>query len=130
MLARARKPCSSAPIGNSWAPQMRKTNTLSVYSAFVVFIGLNVLSQFFLRGTHLRQLSDEYELIDANITTTNAILTQKAGDLPDLKETLDVAQREYDDGLKAEQLRGKQAQLRIELAWAHCDEKEKVLSFL
>jgi len=56
-------------------------------------------------------------------------LTRKAEDLPDLKEALDAAQREYDDGLKAEQLRGKQSQLRIELAWAHCDEKEKVSDF-
>lgn len=84
------------------------------------------LPQFFLRGTQLQQLSDEYELIDANINTTNIILNRKAGDLPDLKQALDVAQREYDDGLKAQELRGRQARLRIELAWAHCDEKEKV----
>ena len=54
------------------------------------------------------------------------ILARKADDLPDLKEALNVAQREYDDGMKAEELRGRQALLRIELAWAHCDEKEKV----
>ena len=51
---------------------------------------------------------------------------RKAGDLPDLKAALDVAQRDYDDGLKAQELRDRHGRLRIELAWAHCGDKEKV----
>jgi hypothetical protein len=107
---------------------VKTKNTVSafLYHSLVVFLRL---PQFFLRGTQLQQLSEEYELIAANINTTGTILTRKADDLPDLKEALDVAQREYDDGLKAQELRGRQARLRIELAWAHCNEKEKVSHF-
>ena len=89
-----------------------------------------LLLQFFLRGTHLQQLSDDYDSIAANLSTSRTILDRKANDLPDLKEAFVVARREYDDGLKTEELRGRQVRLRVELAWAHCDEKEKVWQLL
>jgi hypothetical protein len=82
--------------------------------------------QLFLRGTHLKQLWDEYSLTGANIELTKQILGQKAGDLPVLKERLETARNEYKEALKAQGLREKQSRLRAELAWAHVYEKGQV----
>lgn len=82
--------------------------------------------QFFLRGTQLAQLTDEYEQIRSNTETMDEVLARKRETIPELK----AAYRNAKDRAKTAQLAVDQQKnldaLQDQLAWAFVDESEKV----
>ncbi|KAF9649912.1 P-loop containing nucleoside triphosphate hydrolase protein [Thelephora ganbajun] len=79
--------------------------------------------QFFLKGTQLSQLSDEYEICVANIRQTAKILDQKSRMLPDLLSAAQAAEDRFKEAEKAVELQKKIDKLKNELVWAHVKEK-------
>lgn len=82
--------------------------------------------QFFLRGTQLAQLTEEYEQIRSNTEAMDEALQNKRERVPELKE----AYRKAKERAKSAQLAWDQKKslepLRNQLAWACVDEVEKV----
>ena len=90
------------------------------------FLFADHLSQFFLKGTQLSQLSDEYEICVANIRQTAKILDQKSRMLPDLLSAAQAAEDRFKEAEKAVELQKKIDRLKNELVWAHVKEKRDV----
>lgn len=84
--------------------------------------------QFFLKGTQLSQLSEEYQTCLENIGQTQKVLTRKSEAIPELEEALEEATSRFQEAHKAREQRHKADELKKELAWAHVAAKEKVLS--
>ncbi|KAI0789611.1 P-loop containing nucleoside triphosphate hydrolase protein [Abortiporus biennis] len=80
--------------------------------------------KFFLRGTQLSQLSEEYSTCLANVTQTQKILAHKAEAIPDLEFALQEAVDKFEEAAKAREQRHKADELKKELAWAHVAQKE------
>lgn len=83
--------------------------------------------QFFLRGTQLSQLSEEYELALENITKTAKLLSVKKEALPDLRARLREVTARYEEAAKAREQKKKVDDLKKELAWAHVGGKQQQL---
>jgi hypothetical protein len=83
-------------------------------------------SQFFLRGTQLSQLSEEYDTCLDNINQTKKVLHQKKQVLPDLRATFKEASVRFEEASKAREQRFKVDELKKELAWAHVAAKQTV----
>ncbi|CAK5284121.1 unnamed protein product [Mycena citricolor] len=81
--------------------------------------------KFFLKGTQLSQLSEEYETCMANISTTAKVLAQKKEALPDLEQALKEANARFEEADWARQQAQRVDELKKELAWAHVNVKEK-----
>ncbi|KAF7364992.1 p-loop containing nucleoside triphosphate hydrolase protein [Mycena venus] len=81
--------------------------------------------KFFLRGTQLSQLSEEYDTCFANITATTKVLTQKKEAIPDLKAAFREASNRFEEASKAREQKKKADELKKELAWAHVNAKKK-----
>lgn len=75
--------------------------------------------QFFLRGTQLTQLSEEYMACLENIHQTAKLLTVKKEALPDLKARLHEVNARYEEAAKAREQKKKADDLKKELAWSH-----------
>ncbi|KAF8073492.1 hypothetical protein FPV67DRAFT_1576115 [Lyophyllum atratum] len=80
--------------------------------------------KFFLRGTQLSQLSDEYDRCLVNIKQTRNVLAQKKEALPDLKAAFKDATVRFEEAAKAREQKQKADELKKELAWAHVGGKE------
>lgn len=91
---------------------------------------LTHLFQFFLRGTQLQQLSEEYELIMENISSMSKILHGKKQALPDLETQYEEASIRFEEASKAREQKERANELKKELAWAHVAVKEEVRSAL
>ncbi|EKM51961.1 uncharacterized protein PHACADRAFT_102496 [Phanerochaete carnosa HHB-10118-sp] len=83
---------------------------------------------FFLRGTQLSQLSEEYSTCLENISQTQKVLKAKSEILPDLEEQLEEATGRFKEAEKARNLKHKADDLKKEMAWAHVATKEQELS--
>ncbi|RDX50230.1 P-loop containing nucleoside triphosphate hydrolase protein [Lentinus brumalis] len=83
--------------------------------------------KFFLKGTQLSQLSEEYQTCMENISQTSKILKRKAEVIPDLQEQYNEAQQRYEEAEKAREQRHKADELKKELAWAHVAAKQEEL---
>lgn len=81
--------------------------------------------QFFLKGTQLAQLSEEYEVCLENINITAKVLSQKKLALPDLKARFEEAKARFQEASKALEQKKKVDDLKKELAWAHVGTKQK-----
>lgn len=81
--------------------------------------------QFFLRGTQLSQLSEEYDTCLDNITQTFKVLAQKKEALPDLRTAFRDASVRFEEAAKAREQKQKADELKKELAWAHVRGKEE-----
>jgi structural maintenance of chromosomes protein 6 len=81
--------------------------------------------QFFLKGTQLSQLSDEYAICMENINLTNRVLEQKKEVLPDLKQAFKRATENFQEATKAREQKKKVDDLKIECVWAHVSQKER-----
>jgi chromosome segregation ATPase len=101
------------------------TDKYKVQNKFVTTLLANSLLQFFLRGTQLSQLSEEYETCIANITATAKVLTQKKEAIPDLKSAYREAHNRYEEASKAREQKAKVDELKKELAWSHVSAKKK-----
>ncbi|KAG8214643.1 P-loop containing nucleoside triphosphate hydrolase protein [Butyriboletus roseoflavus] len=80
--------------------------------------------KFFLRGTQLSQLSEEYDTCLDNINQTKKLLHQKKQILPDLRATFKEATARFQEASKAREQRFKADELKKELAWAHVAAKQ------
>ncbi|KAL5533334.1 SMC6 [Sanghuangporus sanghuang] len=80
--------------------------------------------EFFLKGTQLKQLSEEYETCLENIGKTYKILEAKREALPDLKRAVVEANNRYKAAQRAVQTRERLDELKQEQAWAHVAAKE------
>ncbi|KAJ7625351.1 P-loop containing nucleoside triphosphate hydrolase protein [Mycena polygramma] len=81
--------------------------------------------KFFLRGTQLSQLSEEYDTCFANITATTKVLAQKKEAIPDLKTAFREASTRFEEASKAREQKKKVDELKKELAWAHVNAKKE-----
>lgn len=79
-----------------------------------------------MKGTQLRQLSEEYEVCLENVGKTYKILDAKKGVLPDLKKAVEDARTRLKGAQLALQTREKVSELKREQAWAHVQSKEDV----
>lgn len=70
---------------------------------------------FFIRGTQLQQLTDEYEEINANLVMSRTLLDKKREDLPELYERAKSAQKTMKELKEASQAQDKISQLQKEL---------------
>ncbi|CDO70857.1 hypothetical protein BN946_scf184801.g50 [Trametes cinnabarina] len=84
--------------------------------------------KFFLKGTQLSQLSEEYQTCMENISQTAKVLKRKAEVIPDLEDALEEARARWEEAEKAREQKNKSAELKRELAWAHVASKEEELT--
>ena len=84
--------------------------------------------QFFLRGTQLSQLADEYNICHDNIKATFKTLAQKKGALPDLRTAFRDATLRFEEAAMAREQKKKIDELKKELAWAHVKAKEEEMA--
>lgn len=82
--------------------------------------------KFFLKGTQLKQLSDEYEEILGNIQKTYKLIEGKRQVIPDLKNAVREAESRYKGAQRALEAKEKLEEINQELAWAYVKDKEKV----
>ncbi|KAI0755297.1 P-loop containing nucleoside triphosphate hydrolase protein [Daedaleopsis nitida] len=83
--------------------------------------------KFFLKGTQLSQLSEEYQTCMENISQTAKVLKRKAAVLPDLESAYIEVKERYEEAKRAREQRHKADELKKELAWAHVAAKEEEL---
>ncbi|CAG8528894.1 39994_t:CDS:10 [Gigaspora margarita] len=81
--------------------------------------------KFFMKGTQLTQLSEDYELIRESIETTQNIIKHKKDVLPDLHRAAKDAEARYKDMQKARELELIVSGLKDQIAWAQVEEKEQ-----
>ncbi|KAL4080728.1 P-loop containing nucleoside triphosphate hydrolase protein [Scleroderma citrinum] len=81
--------------------------------------------KFFLRGTQLSQLSEEYDSCLAQINQSKRILHQKKQALPELRAAFKEATARFQEASKAREQRHKADELKKELAWAHVAAKQQ-----
>ncbi|RHZ75652.1 hypothetical protein Glove_212g65 [Diversispora epigaea] len=81
--------------------------------------------KFFMKGTQLTQLSEDYELIRESIDTTQNIIKNKKEVLPYLHKQAREAEARFKDMEKARELEVLVSSLKDQMAWAQVEEKEK-----
>ncbi|CAG8444247.1 9168_t:CDS:10 [Diversispora eburnea] len=81
--------------------------------------------KFFMKGTQLTQLSEDYELIRESIDTTQNIIKNKKEVLPYLHKQAREAEARFKDMEKARELEVLVSSLKDQIAWAQVEEKEK-----
>ncbi|KAF9389172.1 Structural maintenance of chromosomes protein 6 [Podila verticillata] len=81
--------------------------------------------RFFMRGTQLTQLSQDYELVRECIDTMQTTLKTKREILPELFQLAKSAQARFKDMQAAATLELKMEGLKHQVAWAQIDEMEK-----
>ena len=86
--------------------------------------------QFFLKGTQLSQLSEEYQTCMDNVQRMHNIIGAKRGVIEDLRTAYEEAASRFTEASKARDLRHKVDSLKKELAWAHVAAKGTVRRFL
>ncbi|KAG8746258.1 Structural maintenance of chromosomes protein 6 [Ceratobasidium sp. 414] len=86
--------------------------------------------QFFLNGTSLTQLSDEYESILESLKKTETILQSKQTVVPDLKRQFTEAQNKYREAQAAKQQHERVTELEREVAWSHMKIKKAQMEAL
>lgn len=84
--------------------------------------------QFFLKGTQLTQLSEEYETCLENIGKATRTIHLKREEIPDLEKAFKEADARNKEATKAREKQNQLAEYKRELAWAHVKTKEDVRS--
>ncbi|GAA5878546.1 hypothetical protein JCM3774_000102 [Rhodotorula dairenensis] len=84
---------------------------------------------FFLRGTQLAQLTEEYEQIRSNTETMDEALTRKREIVPELRDAYRKAKQRAQSAQLAWDQQQSLGPLRDQLAWACVDEIEKKVEF-
>ncbi|KAF9968831.1 Structural maintenance of chromosomes protein 6 [Mortierella alpina] len=80
--------------------------------------------RFFSRGTHLSQLSGDYEIVRECIETMQVTLKSKNEDLAELLELAKASQARFKDSQQAAALELKVDELKNQVAWAQIEELE------
>ncbi|EPQ51080.1 P-loop containing nucleoside triphosphate hydrolase protein [Gloeophyllum trabeum ATCC 11539] len=81
--------------------------------------------RFFLKGTQLQQLSDEYDTCLENISSTAKVLQSRKEGMSDLRQAFKEASAKFEEASKAREQKHKADELKKELAWAHVAAKEE-----
>jgi chromosome segregation ATPase len=81
--------------------------------------------EFFLKGTQLSDLHDEYKTIRANLFTQNEILTRKDQAYQEICTKVDELKERLKDMEQFQHLREKLNAIKDEMAWAQVEELEK-----
>ncbi|BGP23866.1 DNA repair protein rad18 [Rhodotorula toruloides] len=84
---------------------------------------------FFLRGTQLAQLTEEYEQIRANTEQMEAALQRKMEVLPELKDAYRRAKERAKEAQAAIEQQGNLQKLKDQLAWSYVKEVEDRIEF-
>lgn len=79
-----------------------------------------------MKGTQLKQLSEEYEIILSNVSRLYKLIKNREVALPDHKKAFEDAKSRYQGAKRAIETRGKIMSLRHEQAWSYVKEKEDV----
>lgn len=82
------------------------------------------LIQFFLQGTQLAQLAEEYDLVRTQINTIQISLKQKETVLPEMKDVIKEAKKKMDEITAVEKAEERLLTLEREMAWCLVVEKE------
>ncbi|TFK52189.1 P-loop containing nucleoside triphosphate hydrolase protein [Heliocybe sulcata] len=80
--------------------------------------------KFFLKGTQLQQLSDEYDTCFENISQTAKVLQSKKDGMSDLRQAYKEASDRFKEAEQARKKKQEADELKKELAWAHVASKE------
>ncbi|GAA6012114.1 hypothetical protein JCM10207_005133 [Rhodosporidiobolus poonsookiae] len=84
---------------------------------------------FFLRGTQLAQLTQEYELLRANTEQMQDVHNRKAELLPDIKEKYRKAKERAKEAKAAAAQQDNLQKLKDEMTWAYVAQVEKQIAF-
>ncbi|BGP39124.1 Structural maintenance of chromosomes protein 6 [Rhodotorula kratochvilovae] len=84
---------------------------------------------FFLRGTQLAQLTEEYEQIRSNTETMEEALARKREVLPELKDAYRQSKERANEAKAAIEQQGNLSSLKDQLAWSFVDEIERKIAF-
>ncbi|GAA6061381.1 hypothetical protein JCM10212_000641 [Sporobolomyces blumeae] len=84
---------------------------------------------FFLRGTQLAQLTEEYEQIRANTETMEEALSRKKEVVPELKEAYRRAKDRAKEAEAALEQQGNLQILKDQLVWSYVDEVESQIGY-
>lgn len=82
--------------------------------------------RFFLKGTQLEQLMEEYTVLFDQTQALQAITRSKKDKLDELKENMKAAHAAWQEIEKAKNVETNIRKLKNELAWTHVVEIEKV----
>ncbi|KAG8911751.1 Structural maintenance of chromosomes protein 6, partial [Tulasnella sp. 408] len=83
---------------------------------------------FFLQGTQLTQLAEEYELIRSNVRKIQSAVSQQKEALPQMEEAAREAETKLTEAQKARGQKSRLQAVKNELAWAHVAGKYEQLS--
>ncbi|KAG8896480.1 Structural maintenance of chromosomes protein 6, partial [Tulasnella sp. 408] len=83
---------------------------------------------FFLQGTQLTQLAEEYELIRSNVRKIQSAVSQQKEALPQMEEAAREAETKLTEAHKARGQKSRLQAAKNELAWAHVAGKYEQLS--
>lgn len=81
-----------------------------------------------MKGTHLAQLSIDYEFIRESIETTKGIIKYKNEILPDLLKEAKEAEARFKDMQRARELEKTLSSLKEQMAWAQVEEQERIVN--
>ena len=95
-------------------------------SMFILYLLGSDGVQFFLTGTQLKQLSEEYETCWENVNRMANVLKAKESAIPDLYAHYKEVSARFAEADNARKQRHKADELKKELAWAHVASKEEV----
>ncbi|GAA5956654.1 hypothetical protein JCM3765_005693 [Sporobolomyces pararoseus] len=84
---------------------------------------------FFLRGTQLAQLTEEYEQIRSNTETMEEALSRKKEVLPELKEAYKRAKDRAKEAQAAIEQEGNLVRLKNQVIWSYVEEVEDQIKF-
>ncbi|CAH1756354.1 7503_t:CDS:10 [Entrophospora sp. SA101] len=80
---------------------------------------------FFMKGTELYQLKEDYDFVRGSLDTTNEILKRKREILPELFQEVKEVEVKLRDMKKAYELEAVVSSLKNQLAWSFVKEKEE-----
>lgn len=120
-------------LTSSCFPLPQIDNPINVLSqdaarAFLVQSNHKDKYQFFLRGTQLAQLSQEYDLVQNNIQVIANSLAQKKEVIPEMKQGVMDAKQKVDLLEEAAEYEKVMHKLESEQAWRHVANKEDELA--
>jgi structural maintenance of chromosomes protein 6 len=80
--------------------------------------------KFFIKGVHLEQLNQDYQLLEENIDCMEETFIEKKERIQFLKEKLDRAKNLVKISDQYDGLRAKLRRLAVQMAWAQVEEEE------
>jgi chromosome segregation ATPase len=83
-------------------------------------------SQFFLKGTQLSQLSQEYALLQDQAETMASILKSKRNCIPEMEKAYKSLRTQWEEAKAARDQRERLETLKHELAWSYVAELQQV----